>query len=271
MRLATALLFATLSGGLLAAESHSHFDARIGYHLVDPYDLSTHRYLLELSEKWEPISGWTLWAGARGMVAGVAQEQTQEVWLRDTFLQYRNDWLTVRAGNQRVVWGEVFGFYYADIVNPKDMRELGLGDLSLNRLSVPMIDVVVSFSAAALEFLAIPRPVFSKMPSVVGDFAFPFHDVVSSGSVSFGEDSGKDLSLSNAEFGLRGSKQWSGTDLSLFYFYYWDRIPTFTAFVVTPSPLSVSLTPFHARLSTVGLTASHDFSPFVLRLEGGGV
>ena len=50
--------------------------------------------------------------------------------------------MRVRVGNQSVVWGEAFGAYYADIVNPKDLRQSALGDVATWRLPIPMVNVI---------------------------------------------------------------------------------------------------------------------------------
>jgi hypothetical protein len=42
-------------------------------------------------------------------------------------LQYKRNKFQLRFGNQQLVWGEAFGFFFADIINPKDTREFGLG------------------------------------------------------------------------------------------------------------------------------------------------
>ena len=101
---------------------------------------------------------WSLLAGARGYAEAayganrgrysdaVRERDSHELLMRDFYLEYKSGTALVRLGNQQVVWGEAFGFYFADIVNPKDLREYGLGDLTDQRLQVPMLNAKLLFS-----------------------------------------------------------------------------------------------------------------------------
>ena len=162
-----------------------HYDLRYGYHLLAPEDLATDRHMLETEQKFTTGS-WTLVGSLRAFVEAayatnssryqgpVVQNDSQEIRLRDLYLQYKHGHFLIRLGNQQVVWGESFGFYYADIVNPKDLRELGIGDLAANRLQVPMLNANFIYGDYSLQAIYIPKPFFDIIPSQGSDFAAPF-------------------------------------------------------------------------------------------------
>ncbi len=280
MHLLLFLLFAwTTARAAIDTDTKVQFDARLGYHVFNPRDLATHRYTISVGERLSLPPHWSLSAGFRAYAEGafganpgryhgqVVTDESQELIPRDLFLEYKNDWLTARFGNQQVAWGETFGFYFADIVNPKDLRELGIGDLAANRLQVPMLNLKAISGNYSLQLVYIPKPYFSMIPAIGGDYAFPYSSVIPGATFVLHDDRTLPLALSNGEVGGRVTALVSGIDLSAFFLHYFDRTPSYQPVLVSPAPLTFRLDARHPRVSTFGVTATADLSPVVVRFE----
>lgn len=271
----TFFLMASLALGAIV-ESHIDTQSRIGYHTVAPTDLSSHRHELDVNYLVKFPNPWSLGFGLRALVEAayasnssrypdpVRTRDSQDIILRDLFLQYKGGPLTLKLGSQQVVWGEAFGFYYADLVNPKDFRDFGIGPLDRNRLHIPMINAKLNFDDNVIQLIYVPKPFFNKTPSVGSDFAFPFSRFFPSQDFTFNDERTLPVSIKNAEYGVRLSPNISGTDLSFIYFNYFDRAPVYES---ENNSGSINVLGKHLRLETLGLTLSLPLSTLVLRSE----
>lgn len=257
-------------------ESHVNTQSRIGYHVVAPTDLSSHRHELETNNTLRFPNAWSLGFGLRALVEAayasnssrysdpVRTRDSQDVILRDLFLQYKAGPVTLKIGSQQVVWGEAFGFYYADLVNPKDFRDFGIGPLDRNRLHTPMVNAKLNFNDNVVQLLYIPKPFFNKTPSVGSDFAFPFNRFFPGQPFTFDDERTLPIGIKNAEYGARLSPNIPGTDLSLIYFNYFDRAPVYQS---TDNSGFIQVIGKHPRIETLGITLSLPVSVLVLRSE----
>lgn len=257
-------------------QSQVNTQSRLGYHLVAPTDLSSHRHEFEINSLVRFPNPWSLGGGLRALVEGayasnssrygdpVRTRDTQDLILRDLYIQYKNGPITLKLGNQQVVWGEAFGFYYADLINPKDFRDFGIGPLERNRLHTPMINMKWNFNENIFQFLYVVKPFFNKTPNIGSDFAFPFAKFFAPDTFTFTDERTLPIANKNAEYGGRFSPDIQGMDLSLLYFNYFDRAPVY---ISTTSGGTTQIQGKHNRLETFGATLSVPVSAFVLRSE----
>src|SRR5262249_47749867 len=151
-------------------------------------DLASHRHIFEAEEDLKFDSNWSaamgVWAYVEGAFASnsdrynapVRAIESQDIRPQDIYVQYRGGPVRLRIGNQQVPWGETFGTYYADIVNPKYMRDGGLGNLASQRIPIPMVNALYFLGDSSLQLLYIPVPFFNQEPSLGSDFAIPFQN-----------------------------------------------------------------------------------------------
>lgn len=283
---ATAVCEAAPARSNSRSTSHSNykvrFAGRLAYHAFEPRDLASHRYSLDFEQYHRFDPTWSITASARAQAEGAysansdrydsvaaaaLRRESSELALRDFYLQYQGSGLRIRAGNQQVAWGETFGSFFADLVNPKDLREYGLGDLQTLRIPVPMVSVKIYGATSGLELVYIPLSRYDRIPAIGSDFD-PYSAYFQSGSLSVNNPTGAPLSSPSSEVGMRASAQVNGMDVSLIYLNYLDRQASFTPSIRSLSPLDVSLDATHSRVSSAGLTFSTDLSGLVLRLEG---
>ncbi len=255
-----------------------NFDARYGVHTYGSPDIATDRHTFEYEQKSEFNRNWSTVIGGRAEVEAayaslperygvgdVAKYDSQSFFLRDNFIQYQNGSFRTRLGYQQVVWGEAFGFYYADIVNPKDYREAGLGDLARNRLDSPIVNLQWISAKSSLQLIYIPVPIFNILPRYGSDFnTLKLPAAYSKVPLTISRDPVSPVK--SGEVGLRITEQISNYDLSLFYLNYNDRNPVFQMQTVAV-PLSLTAVPDYKPLQTVGTTLTADFDGYLFRTE----
>ncbi|MFZ3228774.1 MAG: DUF1302 family protein [Pseudobdellovibrio sp.] len=253
------------------------FDTRYGIHMYGAPDVATNRHTFEYQQKAQYNKEWSSVIGvrteveaayaantARYSVGDVAKNDSQSFFPKDNYLQFKSDTYRLRLGYQQVVWGEAFGSYYADIVNPKDFREVGLGDLSRNRLASPMVNMQWIYSATSLQLLYIPKATYNLLPSAGSDFN-SFKQMAGL-PASFTVQRTPNNVQTRGEAGARYTQQISGLDLSLFYLNYYDRMPVYSL-QAGALPTDVIAVPEYKPLQTGGLTATFDLSGFLVRSE----
>lgn len=255
---------------------NASFSSRVGMHVSGRVGLAINRHTLEAQQTAKWPSSWSFVAGGRVYAdsafamnerynAPVRGLESQEFAPRDLYFQYKNRGIQLRVGNQQVVWGESFGFFFADIVNPKDTREGGLGgDLAAQRIMVPMVNFSWYQGNYALQLLYLPKPFLNLSPSQGSDFALPLEQFFPGFNVSLSDERILPLALSNSELGIRGTAILGGWDMGAFFFSYFDRRPSYRPVF---SASDVSIRGVHDRIASVGLTATKDFDSWVSRLE----
>jgi hypothetical protein len=268
-----------LSGELSGRESGFNFDHRT---------LATQRFELGLlqkadfSETWKGALGLSAWddsaqlqfadstSSARPPAETRAEDRSEsaEIRLRDAYLQYQSTHFSLRMGNQQVVWGEAFGFFFSDFINPKDLRDGLLGDLSKIRLQTPMLNGKLIFSDFALQAIFIPQPFFNINPVPGSAFSFPFKKYVPVSEVQIERELKLPMREGNEEYGGRLTYLLSGWDFSAFYFNYFDRNPVYAVDLASSLPNLLTLKENHQRVHTYGMTFTKDLDGFLMRFEG---
>jgi hypothetical protein len=255
------------------------FGGDLAGHLHTPQDLASQKLQLSLNQKavfspeWRTELGFSAWdetsfATVPSRYTGsVIRDDSRDLRLRNAFVQYKSDLFFLRVGNQQVVWGEAFGFFYSDIINPKDLRYGLFGEFSDIRLQTPMVNAKLTLSNFSLQAIGIPKPYFNIVPSPGNDFAYPFYRVLPIPNIQINRETSLPIGLENAEAGARASYLIDRLDLSVFYFNYYDRDPWYVIDSSTQLPTSLVLDERHSRVQSYGLTATDDFGGFVMRLE----
>lgn len=276
----TLILICLLASPLLVAKVRGNYRAyyrgRVALHTQDPQDVAMNRHSLELASTIDWNSEWSTAAGVRGYADAafgandryenqVENLESQELLIRDLYLQYKRRRLRIRAGYQQLVWGEAFGFFFADVINPKDTREFGLGgDLEAQRITAPMLASTFFLNKGTVQFVWIPAPMMNRSPSMGSDFAPPLGSLIPGATASIVPERYLSPDPSNWEFGARVTSLIQGWDFGLFFLTYQDRNPTYRLEV---SGTSARFFETHPKTTTVGLTGTKDLNSWVLRFE----
>jgi len=252
------------------------FENKIAYTYEDPDHWSLARNTLELS--LDGGAGGIDWkVSGRGVYDpvyefenyyphDVKEDQEFEATIRETYVDISRGDLDFRLGRQHIVWGEMVGLFFADVVSAKDMREMVLQEFDI--LRIPQWAARAEYFKDDLhaELVWIPYMTYND----VGKPGAEFFEVVL--PESFPEDGlryvqDQPQGLDDGAYGARLTYLVNGWDLAAFYYNSRDALPAFArAISFDPRPL-LTLTEVHERIDQAGATLAKDFGSFVLKSE----
>jgi hypothetical protein len=188
-------------------------------------------------------------------------KDTHKIYLGDNYIKYKSASWVLQTGYQEVAWGEAFGFNYADIINPKDMKETFYSDYSDSRLPLFLVNFKYFFTDGSLQLIYSPEPKFSE--------SLPINlftkKLLPQATITTSKEATPDF-FKEREYGGKISKSFLGIDTSLFYFNYLDREASFK--ITNADATSVALSENHSRITTTGLSlASTLFDNYVFRSD----
>lgn len=188
-------------------------------------------------------------------------KNTREIYPGDNYLKYKSSSWVLQTGYQDIGWGEAFGFNYADIVNPKDLRETFYTDYADSKLPLFLVNFKYFFENGSMQLIYSPEPRFSRaLPVDLFTRGFlPQTNIktnLEKTPVFFKEH----------ELGGKLSTSFWGIDASLFYFSYLDRDASYVLRSATPNVIELDET--HSRVKTAGVSiASTIYDNFVFRTD----
>lgn len=203
--------------------------------------------------------------------AAVSDNLRKELMVRDAYLDILYPKVNIRLGSQQIVWGEALGQFFADVVNPKDLREFFLPAFEEVRIPVWAIDLRYHFAKdATLELVASPDLRMDKIPLPGSEFAFFIPPPPPGVTQVIEPDDSPSSDFKHWNGGARISYLVKGWDLTGFYYTSPDHVPVlFKSLSVDPTtgqPI-LTLTPRHKRVHQLGATFSKGVGPTIVRGE----
>lgn len=279
---ATLGLALILHSGPVQAAFRAYFsagvDARVAQHTYRFQEGASRRFGLNLEQKLTFNSNWSAVISGQNWYETIyadpkypeilRSEDSQELRLNDTLVQYKDDYFRMQVGWQQIVWGETFGSFYADIVNPKDLREGVPSNLSKIRIATPAVNLRYIYKRFAFQALYLPQPHLNVLPLPGSDY-FPT-DLAKRASfrqIIIHRERKVPWQLEYGEFGGRVSQTLGNFDLSLLYLNYLDRNPYYRVGSGTSFPDVLILDESHSRVDTFGGSLAADLDGYVLRGE----
>ncbi len=254
------------------------FQSELAYTWSKPAHLSKFRQTLELSTQgeWGQWAKWKL-SGRAAYDAvfdsddfyppAVEDDQRLQADVRETYVDFSlGDW-DFRLGRQHIIWGEMVGLFFADVVSAKDLREFVLPEFEM--LRIPQWALRSEYFSGDFhgEAVWIPYPSYDDI-GVPGAEFYPYPSLPPPGyGIAFQDEEKPAGDLSYSGYGLRLSYIQSGWDLSGFYYNSMDASAAFFRDVIaTPTPTFV-FRPTHERIQQYGATLSKDFLSMVFKAE----
>lgn len=197
----------------------------------------------------------------------VKDDQQWEAMFHETYLDISaGDW-DFRLGRQHIIWGEVVGLFFADVVSAKDLREFVMQDFDLIRIPQWATRAEYFKDDFHAEFIWIPYMTYDEI-GVPGSDYYPIPPLPPAPfQVQINNEHQPSDSLDHSAYGGRLSILKGGWDISSFYYSSMDASPAFFRTVQTePTPL-VIFQPNHDRIHQIGFTASKDFASFIINGE----
>ncbi len=253
-------------GGGLKAEWSGWAQLETAYTYASPGHLSKLRTRAEIDGKgaFGPSVKWKLGVRADYDAAydlsdfyssQVRRDQRASLVLREAYLDVTaGDW-ELRLGRQHVVWGEVVGLFFADVVSAKDLRESLLPDF--DQLRIPQW-------AARAEWFGEDSHV--ELVWVGADF-YPYPPHFDGYGYAIDPEVRPLRWRANGGLGIRASTLVSGWDLAAFAYRGVNSAPTFYRSLIDGPVPTVRYQPRHDRITRVGATLAKDFDGVVVKAE----
>ena len=196
-------------------------------------------------------------------------QRATAVWGENYFDVSAGSW-DFRLGAQQIVWGEVVGLFFADVVSARDTREFLLPSFEVIRIPQWAARAEYFAGDAHLELVWIPVPTFDRIGKPGADF-YPAPGLPSPTPASvaalFHDPERPDRTLRNSNYGVRANTLVSGWDLAAFYYRSFSTQPTFYRLPTGTPGQPFVFEPRYDRIWQVGGTVSKDLGEMVLRAE----
>jgi hypothetical protein len=207
--------------------------------------------------------------GSNFYLEPVKKNQRFDAFYRENYLDFSaGDW-DFRVGAQQIVWGEVVGLFFADVVSALDEREFLLPSFDIIRIPQVAARAEYTTGNSHLELVWIPIPAFDNIGKPGADF-YPVRlpsPTPSQVAALFQDPVTPSRQLSNSSYGVRANTLAAGWDLAAFYYRSLSRTPTFYTLPSDVLGQPVTFQPRYDRIWQIGGTLTKDFSDFVLRGE----
>ncbi len=188
----------------------------------------------------------------------VRDDERANFQLRETYLDIpAGDW-DYRLGRQHVVWGEMVGLFFADVVSAKELRDFILPDFNIQRIPQWAARAEYFQDDFHAELLWIPFPEVNRIGKPGSEFyAYPYGP-----PLPIDREKKPSVRFENGNFGVRVSQLRNGWDYSGFVYRSTDSMATFYR------DLAAGVyRPRHGRIWQAGGTLAKDLVSFVLKGE----
>jgi hypothetical protein len=197
----------------------------------------------------------------------VRRDQRVNVFVRENYVDIGAGNWDFRLGRQHIVWGEMVGLFFADVVSAKDLREFILPDFETIRIPQWAARAEYFSGDFHAEAVWIPVPSYDEIGKPGAEFYPALSPVPPGFATLVDNEQFPKRKLDHTDYGLRLSMLKYGWDVSAFYYGSMDAAPTFyRQIVTTPEPAFV-YQPRHDRIDQFGGTLAKDLGPAVFKAE----
>jgi hypothetical protein len=199
----------------------------------------------------------------------VKKDQRFDAFWRENYIDFsKGDW-EFRLGAQQIVWGEVVGLFFADVVSARDMRDFLLPGFDVIRIPQWAARAEYFAGDSHVELVWIPVPTFDRIGKPGADFypaplPSPLTDDIAE---LFRPEERPARKLENSNYGIRANTLIDGWDLSGFYYRSFSTQPTFYREATGDPVRPFEFRPRYDRIWQVGGTVSKDLGEMVVRAE----
>jgi len=187
--------------------------------------------------------------------------------LRENYLDIGAGNWDFRLGRQQVIWGEMVGLFFGDVVSAKDVRHFILPEFEILRIPQWAARAEYFKDDFHAEFLWIPVATYDD----IGKPGAEFYDYTlpppPGFRTAFLNEKFPSRSLANTNYGLRLSVLRDGWDVAAFAYSSMSVAPTFYRQIVSDPQPTVIYQAQHDRINQFGSTLAKDFGSVLLKAE----
>jgi len=164
-----------------AAKFSGSFDALGAYTYADPthWSRGVGRLTLSAQGQFSEDVKWKIGGRADGDIVYATSnfyldpvkrnQRTSAIW-GENYIDFPAGPLEFRIGAQQIVWGEVIGLFFADVVSARDTREFLLPAFDVIRIPQWAARAEYFAGDSHIEFIWIPIPAFDRIGKPGADF-----------------------------------------------------------------------------------------------------
>jgi hypothetical protein len=199
----------------------------------------------------------------------VKTDQRFSAFWRENYLDFSAGDLVFRVGAQNIIWGEVAGLFFADVVSARDLREFLLPSFDIIRIPQWAVRTEYFAGDSHFELIWIPVPTFDDIGKPGSDFyPVPLGAQPTASEASLFLDPTRPArGVSDGNYGIRAGTLVDGWDMAAFYYRSYSTSPTFYRVARTSATLPVVFEPRYDRIWQAGATVTKDLGSVVVRAE----
>lgn len=196
----------------------------------------------------------------------VRRDQRFKLTLRENYIDFGASNWDFRLGRQHVVWGEMVGLFFADVVSAVDSREFILPEFDIMRIPQWAARAEYFKDDFHAELLWVPVSSYDEIGRPGAEF-FPGAPPPPQGyATRYRHEDRPKRNLSHTNAGLRLTTLKGGWDLSAFYYSSMANTPTFYRQIVA-APQTFIYEARHDRIHQLGGTVAKDLGAMVFKGE----
>ncbi len=196
----------------------------------------------------------------------VRKDQRFEAMIREAYADFSTGNWDFRLGRQHIIWGEMVGLFFADVVSAKDLRQFVLQDFDIIRIPQWAARAEYFKGDFHVEGVWIPYMSYDNIGKPGAEF-YPFNPPPIPGVQTIIASEIQPTGRRDMAYGTRLSYIKGGWDISGFYYTANDPAAAFSRqTALLPTPV-ITFQPIHERIHQIGATLSKDLGPIVLKAE----
>ena len=186
--------------------------------------------------------------------------------IKEAYIDFGNDWASLRTGKQIIIWGKADGVQIVDVICPQDNTTLAGSNIKDKRIAVDAALLNIHSEMLSLDLIAVPVFTPSKMPvkkdNPLNQIMFP----AKSGNtpIVWNEAEKVDFNLKNMQGGVRLSAWLPFADFAASFYTGLDHNAVYT---MKLDSSKIYMSGEYKRIWMAGLETAIPVGSFVLRAE----
>ena len=210
-----------------------------------------------------------IYMGSNFYLQDVKENQRVTAIWRENYLDFDAGGWDFRVGAQNIVWGDVVGLFFADVVSARDLRDFLLPSFDVIRIPQWAARAEYSTGDSHVELVWVPIQTFDNIGKPGSDF-YPVplpSPTPENVAAVFQNPDRPSSSLSNSAYGFRANTLAGGWDIAGFYYRSYAGSPTFYRELTGIASQPFVYQPRYDRIWQAGGTFNKDFGSMVLHGE----